>query len=730
MKKVYYKRLDIIRVVACIAILLYHLNLFKGGYLAVCTFFVMTGYLSVVSLKNKEKISLKEYYINKFKKIYLPLLIVVFLSISIITLVPNINWLNLKSETTSVLLGYNNFWQLNANLDYFVRHISSPFMHLWYIAILLQFELVFPFIYLGLKKLENKISKIIPCIIFLVLGIASYIFFFITINNGNVMTSYYGTFTRLFSILFGVSLGFVHSYYHPLTFKNKIFNLLLFIFYLVLLIVSYYFMDVNFCSFDVSMLVSSFLSIRIIDYAVSESTELNIFDKVVKFFSSISYEVYLVQYPVIYIFQNYNMSFYLKVSLIILITLIISYIIHKSLNNKNKIIKVLLLIIISLISLFGLYKYIIAPDYTKEMNDLQNKLNQNSILIEQQKKEFLEKKKNEEIEWEKLINNIESSEESLKDTIKNMSVVGIGDSIMELAVKELYKEFPNGYFDAKTNRSGLEINNIVKELIDKNALGDVLIINIGTNGGWSDQKNEELVKMVGERKIFWLNATNPDFARFNGDLINFASKHENVYIIDWISVIKEHPEYLIHDRVHPTVYGCKIYAQTIYNAIYDEYLNELKNMKEEKIKEHNNKINQSISFIGNELLLGMYNLLQKEYADSDYAIIKNTAYDTVKEIIDKKTNDNTLSSNVVLFLDSELSISKLKEINDMLNNKRLIVVSIYDDLKIDNLCIDIINFKSEIIKNNDYLSFDNIHLTEKGNNALKDLINNKLKSNI
>ena len=38
MKKDYYKQLNIIRLVSCIAILLYHLGVLKGGFLAVCTF--------------------------------------------------------------------------------------------------------------------------------------------------------------------------------------------------------------------------------------------------------------------------------------------------------------------------------------------------------------------------------------------------------------------------------------------------------------------------------------------------------------------------------------------------------------------------------------------------------------------------------------------------------------------------------------------------------------------
>lgn len=84
-KKKYYKEFDLIRILACIAILLYHLNLLKGGYLAVCTFFVLSGYLSCFSALKKEKFSFKEYYLNKLLKIYLPLVVVVFMTLFVLS---------------------------------------------------------------------------------------------------------------------------------------------------------------------------------------------------------------------------------------------------------------------------------------------------------------------------------------------------------------------------------------------------------------------------------------------------------------------------------------------------------------------------------------------------------------------------------------------------------------------------------------------------------------------
>ena len=74
----YYRKLDILRIVCAIAILFYHLGYMSGGYLAVCTFFVLSGYLGVITNLSKDNFSLKEYYLKKIKKIYIPLLIVTF----------------------------------------------------------------------------------------------------------------------------------------------------------------------------------------------------------------------------------------------------------------------------------------------------------------------------------------------------------------------------------------------------------------------------------------------------------------------------------------------------------------------------------------------------------------------------------------------------------------------------------------------------------------------------
>ena len=202
--------IDLVRALLCITILLYHMGLLKGGYLAVCSFFVLSGYLSAQSLRNV-KFSALSYYKSRLLRVYIPLIVVVLFSLGIcVLLLPDLTWVSMKQEITSILFGYNNFWQSSASMDYFARHIDSPYMHLWYIAILLQLELIFPIIYAALEYMKRQFGKNVPMIMCWTIAFCSIAYFvYIYITNG-VMASYYNTFARCFSWFAGIAVGYWH----------------------------------------------------------------------------------------------------------------------------------------------------------------------------------------------------------------------------------------------------------------------------------------------------------------------------------------------------------------------------------------------------------------------------------------------------------------------------------------------------------------------------------------
>ena len=730
----YYQKLDIIRVLSCIAIFLYHLNILKGGFLAVCIFFTLSGYLSCISLLQKEKISIKDYYISRVKKIYIPLFITVMITIAILTLFPDINWINLKPETTSVLLGYNNFWQLNANLDYFTRHISSPFMHMWYISILLQFELLFPIVFIILKKIGKKVNKYIPSLILMIFSGISYYYFYKNITSNNIMIAYYNTLTRIFSCLLGASLAFLVHYHKPILsrkLQEKKLNNIIFYSYLIVLTILFFRITSTSKNLELFMLLVSLITLRLIDYGTLKEKENNnnMITRIIKGISSISYEIYLIQYPVIFIFQNIKLDAILKVPSILFITLVSSCILHLSLKikkeNKIKIIRLLLCLLILSISIYGTYQYIITEDHTKEMKELEEKIIKNKLLTEQKQEEYQKRIKEEQDAWQLELDEFTNKEEELKQKITNLPVVGIGDSVMLGAANALYQTFPNGYFDGKVNRTTWEAQDIVIDLKNKGLLGDIIIFNLGTNGECSNTCQKQLMQAVGNREVFWVNATNPDYDTFNPNLKKMSEEYPNIHIVDWVSVAEQHPEYLASDRVHVGGTGAKVYSKTIYETIYNYYFQELNKQKEEKIKQHEELEKNKITFIGNDLLLNTYEYLQKDFQTSEFIINNEFTYNTLKKIIE----ENTLSHNLVFLFDSNLKITK-EEFESIINlckdNNIYIVTTMKIEIAEED-SIHIINLAEEINKHKEYLTADKIHLTKEGNIFLTNLIKETLK---
>ena len=362
------------------------------------------------------------------------------------------------------------------------------------------------------------------------------------------------------------------------------------------------------------------------------------------------------------------------------------------------------------------------------MKKLEEQLKKNRSLVEEKQKEFEKKAKTEQDEWNSTLNDLNSNEEEIKEKVRKLKIVGVGDSIMLGTINQLYNQFPNGYFDGKVNRTPRQTNDVLLDIKNKGLLGDVVLFNIGTNGEFYRKYTDKIMETVGDRKVFWVNATHADYDTFNGELEDLAKAYDNIHIIDWVSVTKGHPEYLSKDQVHPTTTGAKVYAETIFNAIYEEYLNEYKNQKDKKIKEHEEEEKTKITFIGNDLLLGIYDDLQISYSNDEFIIDNTLKYKSLKELINKKIKDKSLSYNVVLVFNSKSKLMKkeYQEIINLCKNYNIYIVDMNDTLNINKENVTIINYYKEIKKNDDYIDFDGIHLTDKGNKSLYKIINKNL----
>ncbi len=734
-KKNYLIHLDILRLISCIAVLLYHLNILKGGYLAVCSFFVISSFLSCFSESKKEKFSLKTYYKSRLIKLYIPLIVIIFSSIAFLSLFPEISLPSLKPEVKSILLGYNNFWQLSANMDYFAQHINSPFMHLWYTSILLQFDLIFPLIYIPLRKLGDKFHKLIPCIITSLLSIGGCIYFYFISTNQDIMTSYYNTLSRAFSLFLGLNLGFINMYYGPTItkfIKNKKIHISIYITYILLLISLFFTIDASSKFYPICMLATSLITCRIISYSIILSKDSqSLLDKIIKYFSSISYEFYLLQYPIIFFWQCTHFFDNFKLLLIISTLLILSCIFHYILSsNKEKyLFKYFFKIILALLTLFGIYKFAITKDNTEEMNQLKQQLSQNEALISE-KQESYEKMFNEkQQEFEKALQEINTDENKLSEMVTNIPAVAMGDSVMENNAKVLYKKFPNMYIDAQYLRIASYAVDALAKLKEQGKLGNPIILEFGANGDCSEEDKIKIMEICKDKDVFWLTVPNDRIVKVNDKLFKLAEKYDNLHIIDWYTITRPHPEYFISDKVHLNATGKEAFAQVIYDEIYKYYSNEISEKKASLQKERDETLNKNISFYGNELLISTYKDLEINYPNAKYVSKKDFDFLSLKEALQNEKQSNSLTNQLVFLFDSTFCISSQEwnELSTLCNDKEIYIVSMSENttniIKQSELSnIKLIDFSRAILENKSYSTSDNIHLSNDGISALINLI--------
>lgn len=227
------------------------------------------------------------------------------------------------------------------------------------------------------------------------------------------------------------------------------------------------------------------------------------------------------------------------------------------------------------------------------MKELEQKLNDNLKEIEKKNSEYINVINNERKEWKKVLEDMESGESKIKDMVTNLPVVGIGDSVLLAAAPGLYKVFPNGYFDGKVSRTIVGGRELLTTLIDEGKVGDTIILALANNGDYITKRNKDLMNVVGDRQVFWINAVLADVPEFNDQFKEFAKDYPNLHIIDWETASQGHPEYFYGDKIHIKGEGVTVYAQLVYDTIYNYYLEEYRSKFAEEISKHGKEIDEN-----------------------------------------------------------------------------------------------------------------------------------------
>ena len=262
-------------------------------------------------------------------------------------------------------------------------------------------------------------------------------------------------------------------------------------------------------------------------------------------------------------------------------------------------------------------------------------------------------------------------------------------------------------------------------------LNGPIVVNLGTNGDCGEKCRIEIMETCSDVDVFWVNVTNDHSVHFNDKIEEFASRYDNLYVVDWNSNSKGHLEYFASDGIHLTTTGRIAYVKTIYDKIYQVYLEKFEQKKNEVLLKHEEELKRNISFYGNGVLLNTFDYIKDEFLDDKFNINKDYTYEVLKEDIKKEIDNNTLNYNILLVFDKtfEISIEEYIELITLGSNYNIYIVSLDEDfskriIKYNYDNVKLIDFYKEINESDKYIMIDNIHLTNEGNKALAEVIKN------
>lgn len=214
-KSRYIPALDGLRTLAVVAVVLYHLNLTwaQGGLLGVTIFFVLSGYLITRLLLNEVaktgRIDLKSFWIRRIRRLVPAVVTVVVVTCALCTLFNHVMLTKMRPDILPSLLFFNNWWQIAQNVSYFnALGDPSPLTHFWSLAIEEQFYLIWPQLLFAMVSMH--VSKPNTRRVVLGLAVVSALAMMVLYNPvADPSRVYYGTDTRVFSLLLGAWMAFI-----------------------------------------------------------------------------------------------------------------------------------------------------------------------------------------------------------------------------------------------------------------------------------------------------------------------------------------------------------------------------------------------------------------------------------------------------------------------------------------------------------------------------------------
>ena len=322
----YRPEIDSLRAIAVSLVVLFHFEIFifKGGFIGVDIFFVISGYLITkiaCTEIDEKKFSFINFYLKRIRRIMPALSMTILISFVIgYYLLSPAHFERLSRSTVYSAFSLANifFWSENNYFD-FVKHFK-PLLHTWSLSVEIQFYILWPILIFLLKSYFFKNMKVIIILTIALSMIVSFIY------SPRASGFFYFTGFRIYE--FGIG-SLIYLYKFEL--KKKVADLFFVLGILIILLSSVLLtektifpgLNAFFPCFGAFLILISF------KYLIYFK---KIFvNKLFLLIGKLSYSIYLVHWPILIYYKYYSLypiSGLEKLFLIILI-LVISFILYR-----------------------------------------------------------------------------------------------------------------------------------------------------------------------------------------------------------------------------------------------------------------------------------------------------------------------------------------------------------------------------------------------------------------
>jgi peptidoglycan/LPS O-acetylase OafA/YrhL len=205
--------LDGIRAVAVLAVIAYHVGgRYRGGFLGVDVFFVLSGYLITGLLLSErvrtDGINLPAFWYRRARRLLPALLIVVVTTAVVVSQSASVaDYAARRDDLLSTIFYYANWHFIAVDTNYFAATSDvSPLRHMWSLAIEEQFYLAWPLIVIGLLLLTRGRRHLLVALVGL-LTVVSAVLMAALYDPAYPSRAYFGTATHASGLLTGAALA-------------------------------------------------------------------------------------------------------------------------------------------------------------------------------------------------------------------------------------------------------------------------------------------------------------------------------------------------------------------------------------------------------------------------------------------------------------------------------------------------------------------------------------------